>query len=98
MADQFKNFQPGLESPASHLAAVTPSDTQDLPIASRALNVAGAGSIRVTTVKGDTATNVTKAATVQTGRQIQVPLFIKQGENIKIDTRTGEYVERVSKG
>ena len=48
-------------------------------------------------VKGDTATNVTKAATVQTGRQIQVPLFIKQGENIKIDTRTGEYVERVNK-
>lgn len=48
-------------------------------------------------VKGDTATNVTKAATVQTGRQIQVPLFIKQGESIKIDTRTGEYVERVNK-
>lgn len=61
MADQFKNFQPGLESPASHLAAVTPSDTQDLPVASRALNVAGAGSIRVTTVKGDTAT-ITVAA------------------------------------
>ncbi|MCR9161877.1 MAG: elongation factor P [Nannocystaceae bacterium] len=48
-------------------------------------------------VKGDTATNVTKAATVQTGRQIQVPLFIKQGESIKIDTRSGEYVERVNK-
>ena len=48
-------------------------------------------------VKGDTATNVTKAATVQTGRQIHVPLFIKQGESIKIDTRTGEYVERVNK-
>ncbi|MEM6294786.1 MAG: elongation factor P [Myxococcota bacterium] len=48
-------------------------------------------------VKGDTATNVTKAATVQTGKQVQVPLFIKQGERIKIDTRTGEYVERVNK-
>jgi len=48
-------------------------------------------------VKGDTATNVTKAATVETGKQIQVPLFIKQGERIKIDTRTGEYVERVNK-
>lgn len=47
-------------------------------------------------VKGDTATNVTKNAQVQTGLQIQVPLFIKQGERVKIDTRTGEYVERVN--
>jgi elongation factor P len=48
-------------------------------------------------VKGDTATNVTKAATVQTGKVIQVPLFIKAGERIKIDTRTGAYLERVNK-
>ena len=47
-------------------------------------------------VKGDTATNVTKGATVQTGATIQVPLFIKQGEKIKVDTRTGAYVERVN--
>jgi elongation factor P len=47
-------------------------------------------------VKGDTATNVTKGATVQTGLNVQVPLFIKQGEKIKVDTRTGEYVERVN--
>lgn len=47
-------------------------------------------------VKGDTATNVTKGAVVQTGFQIQVPLFIKQGEKVKIDTRTGAYVERVN--
>jgi elongation factor P len=47
-------------------------------------------------VKGDTATNVTKSATVQTGLQVQVPLFIKQGEKVKIDTRTGAYVERVN--
>lgn len=47
-------------------------------------------------VKGDTATNTTKSATVQTGYQVQVPLFIKQGEKIKIDTRTGDYVERVN--
>jgi len=48
-------------------------------------------------VKGDTATNVTKTAQVETGKEIQVPLFIKLGERIKIDTRTGEYVERVNK-
>ena len=48
-------------------------------------------------VKGDTATNVTKTAQVETGKEIQVPLFIKMGERIKIDTRTGEYVERVNK-
>lgn len=46
-------------------------------------------------VKGDTATNVTKGATTQTGLEVQVPLFIKQGEKIKVDTRTGAYVERV---
>ena len=46
-------------------------------------------------VKGDTATNVTKNATVETGAIIKVPLFINEGEKIRIDTRTGEYMERV---
>lgn len=46
--------------------------------------------------KGDTATNVTKPAKVETGAEITVPGFIKQGNVIKIDTRTGEYIERVS--
>lgn len=46
-------------------------------------------------VKGDTATNATKAATLETGQEINVPLFIDQNEKIKIDTRTGQYVERV---
>lgn len=45
-------------------------------------------------VKGDTATNVTKAATVETGAIIQVPIFIEEGEVIKIDTRSGEYLSR----
>jgi elongation factor P len=47
-------------------------------------------------VKGDTATGATKSATVQTGYSLQVPLFIKTGEKIKIDTRAGTYVERVN--
>lgn len=46
-------------------------------------------------VKGDTATNTTKTATVETGNEIQVPLFVNQGDKVKIDTRTGDYVERV---
>ena len=46
-------------------------------------------------VKGDTATNVTKPATVETGAEIRVPLFINEGDHIRIDTRTGEYMERV---
>jgi elongation factor P len=46
-------------------------------------------------VRGDTSGNITKAATVETGAEIQVPGFIKQGETVRIDTRTGEYVERV---
>ena len=44
--------------------------------------------------KGDTATNVTKPATLETGAEIKVPLFINPGDRIKIDTRTGEYLER----
>lgn len=46
-------------------------------------------------VKGDTATNVTKAATVENGVEVRVPLFVNTGDRIKIDTRTGSYVERV---
>ena len=45
-------------------------------------------------VKGDTATNVTKYATLETGATVKVPLFIDQDEVIRIDTRTGEYLER----
>ncbi len=44
--------------------------------------------------KGDTATNATKPATLETGAQIRVPLFINEGDHIKVDTRTGEYMER----
>lgn len=46
-------------------------------------------------VKGDTATNVTKPVTVETGAKINVPLFVNEGDIIKIDTRKGEYVERI---
>ena len=45
-------------------------------------------------VNGDTATNATKPATLETGAEIRVPLFIDEGEMIRIDTRTGEYMER----
>jgi elongation factor P len=48
-------------------------------------------------VKGDTATNSMKPATIATGAEVRVPLFIDNGETIKIDTRTGVYVERVKK-
>ena len=46
-------------------------------------------------VRGDTATNVTKEATLETGAVVKVPIFINEGEVLKIDTRTGDYVERV---
>lgn len=46
-------------------------------------------------VKGDTATGATKPATVETGATVTVPLFVNQGDKIKIDTRTGEYLSRV---
>jgi elongation factor P len=46
-------------------------------------------------MKGDTATRTLKPATVETGAQVNVPLFVNEGELIKINTKTGEYVERV---
>ncbi len=47
-------------------------------------------------VKGNSATNIYKPATMDNGLQIKVPLFIKVGDKIRVDTRTGEYVERVN--
>jgi len=47
-------------------------------------------------MKGDTASGATKPATLETGAVVQVPLFVKERERIRVDTRTGEYVERVS--
>ncbi|HUG07494.1 MAG TPA: elongation factor P [Acidimicrobiia bacterium] len=46
-------------------------------------------------VKGDTRTGATKGVTVETGIDVQVPLFVEQGDRIKVDTRTGEYLTRV---
>lgn len=46
-------------------------------------------------IKGDTATNATKKAIVETGASINVPMFVNEGDTIKIDTRTGEYLSRV---
>jgi elongation factor P len=46
-------------------------------------------------LKGDTASGSTKPATIETGAVVQVPLFVKEGERIRVDTRTGVYVERV---
>lgn len=46
-------------------------------------------------IKGDTATRTLKAATIETGAQVRVPLFVNIGDKVKIDTRTGDYIERV---
>jgi len=46
-------------------------------------------------VRGDTANNVTKQATLETGAVVNVPLFVNQGERVRVDTRSGEYIERV---
>ena len=48
--------------------------------------------------RGDTATNVLKPAKLANGYEVGVPLFINQGDTIRIDTRTGKYFDRVSKG
>ncbi len=46
-------------------------------------------------VRGDTATNVTKNAVLETGAEIKVPMFVNEGDKVRIDTRTSEYMERV---
>jgi len=51
----------------------------------------------ITAVRGDTATNVDKKATLETGAEITVPAFVKEGDLIRIDTRTGKYMDRVAK-
>jgi elongation factor P len=48
--------------------------------------------------RGDTATNVTKPARLENGYEIAVPLFINEGDVVRIDTRAGKYLDRVSKG
>jgi elongation factor P len=48
-------------------------------------------------MRGNTATNLTKPIKLETGAEVIVPAFIEQGDMIKIDTRTGEYLERVQK-
>jgi elongation factor P len=48
-------------------------------------------------IKGDSVTNITKSATLETGLVVKVPLFVNQGEYVKIDTRTNEYIERAQK-
>ena len=48
-------------------------------------------------IKGDTASGASKPATLSTGATINVPLFINEGEWIKVDTRSGEYLERVNR-
>jgi len=46
-------------------------------------------------VKGDTKTNAMKPAVLETGAEIQVPMFVEEGERVKVDTRSGAYMERV---
>ena len=46
-------------------------------------------------VKGDSASNITKKAILETGAQVNVPLFVNVGDTIRVDTRTGEYLSRI---
>ena len=69
---------------------------QDLPIA---IEIPTNVDLKVTDsppgLRGDTATGATKPATLETGHQLQVPLFVNEGETIRVDTRTGQYQSRV---
>ena len=87
LGDQAKFLKENMEVEALYLEEEFL--TLDLP-ASVVLKVTST----VPGVRGDTVSNTTKPATTETGIEVQVPLFIKEGEAIRVDTRTGEYVER----
>jgi elongation factor P len=69
---------------------------EDVPIA---VELPASTVLKVTradpAVKGDTRTGAMKPATLETGKVVQVPLFVEEGERVKVDTRTGSYIERV---
>ncbi len=82
---------PSIISPRSHVDVALVGDKPIMvepPIVELLITKSDPG------LKGDTATGGTKPATLETGFVVQVPLFVKEGERIRIDTRTGEYMER----
>ena len=77
------------------LEVVTAASTEPILYADMPVKVVLAITYTEPGLKGDTATNTTKPATVETGAEIRVPLFINEGELVEIDTRDGSYVVRV---
>ena len=77
------------------LEVVTDASTETILYADMPVKVVLAITYTEPGLKGDTATNTTKPATVETGAEIRVPLFINEGELVEIDTRDGSYVGRV---
>lgn len=97
--DQF-SVEKGLFGPAAKFLKegmnVIVSFESDEPIMAQApSNVELVITYTEPAVKGDTSTNALKSATVETGIEIRVPLFVNQGDKVRVDTRTGEYIERV---
>ena len=86
---------PGLLKEGTNVMVQINTET-DLPLS---VDMPGSVILEVTYaepgVKGNTATNATKSATVETGASVNVPLFINEGDKIKIDTASGSYMERV---
>lgn len=74
---------------------VTHAESETILYADLPVNVALLVTYTEPGLKGDTATNASKPATLETGAIVRVPLFINEGETIKVDTRAGSYVERV---
>ncbi len=74
---------------------VTHAESETILYADLPINVALQITYTEPGLKGDTATNATKPATLETGATVRVPLFINEGEMIKVDTRDGSYIERV---
>ena len=77
------------------LCSVTDATTETVLFADMPVKVVLAITYTEPGLKGDTATNTTKPATLETGAEIRVPLFINEGELVEVDTRNGDYVGRV---
>jgi elongation factor P len=101
-ADNYEQFNLSRDSVADALEFLEPSSSvQVLTVDGRPAGVQLPASVELTVtetqpgVKGDTVSNVTKPATLETGAVVQVPLFVNVGDRVKVDTRERRYISRV---
>ena len=93
--DKNKIDYPGLLKEGENVSIIINSDDNNPLSVDMPLSVVLEVTHTEPGIKGNTATNATKPATLETGASINVPLFINEGDKVKIDTEKGQYIERI---